>query len=263
MVEAIEPKALGPGPFCELDENTRSRCTICAGAVAVRLILALKSGSGWELEERAKQTIEQLFKSGRFLIWGESAVPFFLAAMWALDETRGDQFADRILLSLLSAVTRTSSSRALLSPPYESADEALAKGFRQAFEGAEAMDLQAAASYTLAPLVTIAVRRLWRNQLAGIWSLITKIDCVELVPDMPRDLLLWHWEHARGSEQARRFAAPQSWAELLRDSRNDEDNALPGVLKSHFDFELLFLLTYPQRVVRSLVKHLEVAVCRR
>jgi hypothetical protein len=83
VVEALEPRALGPGPFCELDEITRSRCTICAGAIAIRLLLALKTGNGWELEDRAKQTIEQLFKSGRSIIWGESAVPFFLAASFA------------------------------------------------------------------------------------------------------------------------------------------------------------------------------------
>ena len=262
VVEALELSALGPGPFCELDEITRSRCTICAGAVAIRLLLALKNGAEWELEEQAKHTIDQLFKSGRPIIWGESAVPFFLASMWALDETRGDQSSDGILLSVLSAVTRSSGRRARskLPPPYESADEALAKVFRQEFEGAEAMDLQAAASYTLGPLVTIVARRLWRNQLAALWSLITKIDCVQLVADKPRDLLLWHWGHERGSEQARRFAAPQSWAELLRDSRKGEDEALPSVLKRHFDFELLFLLTYPQRLVRPFVKHLEVSV---
>jgi hypothetical protein len=85
--------------------------------------------------------------------------------MWALDETRGDQFADEILLSLLSAVTRISCSRSSLklSSPYESADEANAKVLRQVFEVKEAMELQAAVAYTLDPLVTIAARRLWRN----------------------------------------------------------------------------------------------------
>ena len=163
---------------------------------------------------------------------------------------------------MLSAVTHASCSSApsKFSSPYESADEALAKVFRQEFEGAEAMKMQAAASYTLGPIVTLAARRLWRNQLAAVWSLITKIDCVQLVPDKPRDLLLWHWGHERGSEQARRFPAPQSWAELLAHSRASEDEALPPVLRSHFDFELLFLLCFPQRLVRPFVKHLDVAV---
>src|SRR4030095_2747224 len=192
VTEALAPEGLGPGPFCELDEITRSRCTICVGAIAIKLLIELRNGNQWEFVGQAKQSIEKLFRAERPVIWGESAIPFFLAAMWALEETRGDQFADRILIKTLSAVATISNRRAPMniSSPYESADEGLAALFYAEFEAAVPMDLRAAASYTLGPLVTLAARRLWRNQLASLWSLISKIDCVQLVPDVPRDLLL-------------------------------------------------------------------------
>lgn len=119
------------------------------------------------------------------------------------------------------------------------------------------MELQAAASYTLESLVTIVARRMWRNGLAMFWLPITKIDLVRLVPDKPEDMLLWHWGFERGSNQSRLFPAPQSWRELLIESRRDEDDSLPNVIKNEFDFTLLFLLCFPHRLSRALVKHLE------
>ena len=260
--EALQPRALGPGPFCELDEITRARCTICAGAIAAKLLVTLKAGKEWDSTEQATKAIEDLFKSGRFILWGESAIPFFLTSVWALDETRGNQLSDGILLSLISAICATNCSRLpiKLASPYESADEANARVFRPRFEGEAVRSLQAAASHALSPLVTIAARRLWRNFLASRWSQITKIDAVQLTPDRPRDLLLWDWGHERGTDQSRRFSAPQSWSELLREARVDDSQELPRVLTENFDFSLLFLLCFPHRLFRPLVKYLDAAV---
>ena len=262
--EALKPTVLNSLIFYELDEITRARCTICSGAIAIRLLLALKNREEWEMESLAKQIIVELFKSNRLLLWGDSSVPFFLATMWAVDETRGDQLSDGILLSLLSAVCVTccNSNPMKLAPPYKSADDAISKTFTSLFEEKDSTATQqyASASFSLGPLVTLTTRRLWRNQLASLWSLITKLDAVQLVPDEPRDLLLWDWGHISGSNQSRRFAAPQSWAELLKEARRNEDNALPTTLKEHLDFELLFLLCFPHRLVYPLVKHLDVVI---
>jgi hypothetical protein len=256
--EALQPNALGPRGF-ELDELTRSRCTICAGAMAGKILIELHHRRQWPQEGLAKETLERLFIERRLVVWGESAIPFFLAAMWALDNLRGDQFSDTILFVALSLVVRQNCrlSAPKLPPPYDSADEANAKALRRLFENEKAMETQATASYTLEPLVTIAARRLWRNLLAGLWSPITKIDLVRLVPDDPNDLLLWSWGHERGSNQTRLFPAPQSWRELLLESRRDESGALPEAIKQEFDFAVLFLLCFPHRLTNALVKYFE------
>lgn len=256
--EALEPHAFDPRGF-ELDELTRSRCTICAGAIAAKVLLSIHSGVDWERRQYAKATLERLFVDGRLIIWGESAVPFFLMMVWALDNLRGDQFSDMILLKILSAIVRQNSqlSAAKLPLPYDSADEANAKALRHLFEDEKALETQAAASYTLESLVLAAARRLWRNTLAATWSPITKTDLVRLVPDKPEDLLLWHWGHDRGSNQTRLFPAPQSWGELLTESRRDERSSLPDTLKQEFDFSLLFVLCFPHRLTTALVKHME------
>lgn len=257
--EALEATRLGPAAFSELDELTRTRCTICAGVIAAQILVARFRGGRWQHELLGKERIEQLFSKGRFILWGESAVPFFLTATWALDQLRADDFADRILFSVLSAITAHNSRHLVpkLLPPYDSPDEANAKALRRVFGGEKALDLQATASYTLEPLVTLVARRLWRNALAAIWSPITKVDVVRLVPDTPRDLLLWNWGHERGSNQSRRFGAPQSWQDLLTESRRDQGTSLPTVVKDSFDFTILFVLCFPHRLTSGLVKHLE------
>jgi len=255
--EALQPDALGPKGF-EIDELTRSRCTICAGVLGAKVVIDRHHGTRWLQESLAKQNMERLFSDGRLVLWGESAVPFFLVLVWALDCLRGDQFSDRILFAILTALVHQNSrhSAPKLPHPYDSADEANAKVLRRLFESETAVELRATASYTLEPLVTIVARRMWRNVLAAIWSPITKTDFVRLVPDKPRDLLLWHWGHERGSNQTRSFPAPQSWRELLAESRREGD-PLPTVIKEDFEFAMLFVLCFPHRLTTALVKHIE------
>jgi len=257
--ESLEPNALHPASFTELDELTRTRCTMCAGAIAAKVLVERLRARRWQHESLARENLERLFTDGRLIVWGESAVPFFLTATWALDHLRPDHFADRFLFAALGAVTHQNSRHAFpkLPPPYDSPDEASAKAFRRVFAGETALDLQATASYTLEALVTLVARRLWRNALAALWSPITKIDMERLVPDAPRDLLLWRWGHDRGSNQSRKFGTPQSWQELLAESRRDEDSSLPTVIRDEPDFAVLFLLCFPHRLTRGLVKHME------
>ncbi len=142
-------------------------------------------------------------------------------------------------------------------PPHDSADEAISKFLRRLFDGENALESQSKASYSLESLVILAARRMWRNALASIWSEITEISLVKLVPDHPRDLLLWHWGQERGKEEDRLFGAPQSWRDLQIESRRNEDAALPSVLKDEFDFALLFALCFPHRLNKPLVKYFE------
>jgi hypothetical protein len=259
--EASQPDALYPDGF-ELDQLTRSRCTICAGALGANIIIHRQRGESWKSEGLAKSLIEQLFNDQRLFLWGESAVPLFLAQMWALDKLRADQFSDQILFAVVAGIAQQNSGLRTpkLPTPYESADAANAKAFARIISGEQQMELQSSASYTLEPLVMLIARRLWRNTLSPLWSRISKIDVIRVVPDTPRDMLLWSWGHDRGKNQSRRFESPQSWRELLRMSRTDERDALPAVIQTDFDFGLMFLLTFPHRLTRPLAKHFELVI---
>jgi hypothetical protein len=262
--ESLTPHALGPGPMFELDELTRARCTLCAGALGARILLGRSAGEPWSEEERAKQKLEELHKGGRLFVWGESAVPMFLAVMWAAEKLRADHWSDAVLLSVLAGVATANSGRLnhKLAPPHDSADEALEVIFQRVLQKKPIKEVQAAASYTLEPLVILAARRLWRNSLASFWEQITKTTLVRLVADHPRDLLLWNWRHERGSNDSRNFAAPQSWRELLIEARRAEDESLPSVLRDEPDFRWLFLLCFPHRLTRATAKYFDTTCSR-
>jgi hypothetical protein len=257
--EALQSRMLGPGVGLEIDELTRSRCTICAGAIAAKTLIERYHGQPWEKEPAARETIERLFWKSRICVWGESAVPFIVAATFAVDKIGGDYPPDKMLFSTVATIAAQNSrhSSPKLPSPYDSADEANSRSLLRLLKGNKAMQAQSTASYMLEPMVLLFARRLWRNALAGIWSPITKIDIVRLVPDTPIDLLLWNWGNQRGSNQSRKFSAPQSWAALLAESRRNEDASLPSIIKSELDFALLFLLCFPHRLTTGLVKHLD------
>jgi hypothetical protein len=107
------------------------------------------------------------------------------------------------------------------------------------------------------PIVLLFARRLWRNTLAGMWSQITKVDIIRLVPDSSYDLLMWRWGNSRGRNQNRKFSVRQSWETLLAESRRNEDETLPAILKSDVDFALLFMLCFPHRLTTGLAKYLD------
>jgi hypothetical protein len=260
--DALAPNALRPPASFELDDLTRSRCTICVGAVATKILIERERLAAWPQESAGKALIEQLIRDQRTLLWGESAVPLYAAIIWALDRLRPDAFSDLILLRVLRAIATVNTRRYSphLASPYESADDANAKVFRRLFEPATESYLQDHASRTAEALVALAARRLWRNALAAMWSDLSKMDLVRLVPDKPRDIYLWRWGHKRGSEQSRRYESPQSWAALLAAARKCERQSLPSALKEHFDFAMLFFLTYPHRFSVPIVKHLDSTV---
>jgi hypothetical protein len=257
--ESLQPKAFWPHTFAEIDELTRSRCTICAGAISARVLISIHTNEKWDQEALAKDTIESLFSKGRLMAWGESAIPHFLAIMWAMDELRGDQFSDRFLFAALSVVANQNSGRSNIKLPsaYASADEANASLFHRLFNEEKVHERQASTSSSLESLVTIAARRMWRNGLSMFWAPITNIDLEQIVPDKPRDILLWDWGFDRGMNRTRKYPPTQSWRELLADSRRDESNSLPNVIKGEIDFAILFLLCFPHRLSPALVKFFE------
>jgi len=261
--EALKPDALRPQGN-EWDEQTRARCTMCAGIIAATILIKRKGGEVWDRETEGRRTLMDVLRQGRVFIWGESAIPFVLAIVWALDVLTPEQLSDGLLLSTIGVIARTNTTSGSLKLPhvYDSADEAMAKVLRGLLDGEGGLRQQAPVSLALEPLVHLAALRLWRNQLAGMWSPLSKVRLLRLVPDEPVDTLLWRWERTCGQNQTRNFNAPQSWPELLAEARRDELRSIPNILRERFEFALLFLLCFPHRISTGLIKHLDGLVSR-
>jgi hypothetical protein len=64
-------------------------------------------------------------------------------------------------------------------------------------------------------------------------------------------------EPTLGTNQTRKYPPTQSWRVLLAESRKDESASLPAIIKSDFDFAMLFLLCFPHRLCPALTKRFE------
>ncbi|MEZ6032323.1 MAG: hypothetical protein R3C17_04465 [Planctomycetaceae bacterium] len=124
-------------------------------------------------------------------LWGEGAVPFFLAVFYLLRMTDATKNPDEFLASMLRQVVRQNPSRSPipLAQPFISAEEVLARNFGVSDE---VMPLGAqGSSYTAETLLHCLVRRNRKQSVALLWPEFSKICSQEFIPDTGWELLRW------------------------------------------------------------------------
>ncbi len=254
--EALEEQAFDPRHL-EWDEITRVRTTYVVGAVAGWFLLQRDSANAEEVD-RAATLVRKAVSDRRTLLWGESAVPFFLLTILFLGNASGDRFDEAILVNLITtiAVTNGRRSREGLADPYEDADTVLERGVRRFKNPKRRPRMHTGQSYTLEGLIFLAARRLLKGPLDAAWAGITYVQFAKFVPERVEDFLRWNSEN--GSLDNRQPGRPQSWAALLATVRNREfRKRLPSVLLNHPDFALLLVLVFPQRLTTELMLWLD------
>ena len=161
-----------------------------------------------------------------------------------------------LLLGLVKGVTEKNAkqSQAPFGDPYTSPDEFLAKLFGKQ-QDTDSPRRKAVESYSLFPMVMLAVRRNLRQHLNELWQPITDVALTWFRPDAPEDSLLWHSD--KGKEYSQAFARPQSWKELQELASRDDRDRVPKALQDDPGFALLFSLVFQHRTQLSLIKHLD------
>jgi hypothetical protein len=189
----------------ELDDYTRTRNTCALAAAACWQLICDRT------KPEFKATLELLLKHlqrGRLLFWGEGALSQFLMIIWMLERAGLKLPADAILLGLIEGVAGRNAKQS--HDPYEDvytfADESLAKLFGKQQE-AEVARRKAVESYSLLPMVMLAVRRNLRQQLEALWQPITDVALTWFGANTPEDFLLWHC--TKGKEYSQAFAPPR------------------------------------------------------
>jgi hypothetical protein len=229
-----------------------------------RVTLLVGLISAWDLHRRIKQpTAPREFGVRDFLrkwlpkskAWGESATPFFV--MGALDlESFGEQivaesFVTSLLGFLLDASGKRDGSRGLPSP-YYSPESALRilygldQDCREDFIGE---------SYTAYPLIDFLVRRLRRQALRGLWYPITGNSLKAFYPG--QDWEWFRWRAKTRSLNSRFVGSPQSWAGLICEVESVNMAVLPKLLRERPAFAAFFVLVYPHRFTREILKLVE------
>ena len=107
------------------------------------------------------------------------------------------------------------------------------------------------ASYHLAVLVDILVRKKQTNLLNELWKSVSHILLSELSNNELWETFRWHCDS--GEQVENFYNKPQSWKALQADACQIDYQRLPKYLVKH-PFSYYFLLCYPHRLNRSTAK---------
>jgi hypothetical protein len=218
----VEGNALTDWPFY------RGRMTWLVSLVAI--LATWENAEGIEIEEEnehlqnfVKEHLKELF------LWGEAAIPQFLAIFWHIEQTVATMDSDSLLQQLIKAVSERNcyGKSDALPDPYHDLGEVIL-GATKIKESSEENFI--GRSYTLESLVELYVRRGWRRQLSILWSDISKVDFAEFLPPTAWEYCLWESEH--GYLYLRRPNVPQSWSELQERSHEVEKSLIPAIFQS-------------------------------
>jgi hypothetical protein len=236
----------------ELDEYTCLRNTVALGAWSALCLINKTEAS----RERCVDLIEQFTAEGCFWFWGESAFPALLAMVLFLERENKVQSARQLLVGFAGqlATDQQPDSLTPMPDPYASADEVIKKAM-EVRQGNQQKRRNPIQSYTLIPLTLLMVRRNMRTELDQLWPQLSRVRMTYFAPDKPWGYLEWHCDE--GLERDQSFSQPQSWKDLAELAATPKVELLPEVLRTDWQFALMFLLTVPHRIAWSLIGNID------
>jgi hypothetical protein len=252
LIEATGKDALAPNGF-EMDDLTRSRNTVVAGAISAWcLINRSMSVEGVDI----KPIMHLLVKQARLLIWGESALPMVLCLLWVTEQHCPEIDVIPIIKEYVSEACERNTAHSddePIEPPQTDPDAILERLF--VFKQPRNRPRKAKHLWAMQAVIHLLARRGEREFLTDRWPLISKLDLMAFRADVVDDLLLWH--KVAGKEEHRKPRKTQSWSLLCQEAQTSMHSDIPSVFSLDQDFALLYFLAYPHRISTALVSHID------
>lgn len=224
--------------------------------------LALHKRSINSPDDQLEDLIDKVFNCKHTLprIWGEAVIPHFLAIVLLSITKSAHVFNELPLLMLCEAMAtaNNSDSRIAMATPYIGPDQYL-HHLRHA-EDPELRFENAGYSWYLSPLIDMLTALGWRQRLALQWDKISKIR-----PEWFECENEWEefiWRAAKGTNLTGAFDVPQSWSKLVEDVKKLDDEKVDKHFGGSTALGLLFLMAFPHRVSRALVRSIFVSSLR-
>jgi hypothetical protein len=191
----------------------RGRMTWLLGLLCAYELWKTLDEDNYVLDEWVKSFI--LEHRSQVFLWGEGAIPYFLSISWFLKRIVSTPEPDFLLKELISTICQinnnnTENSRGLPSP-YRELEEVVAE-INGLSEDVSPEDYRGR-SYTLESLISLFVRRNWRQEMRKLWPMITYVEFAKFEPDEPWQFCLWRCEDY-GRLVVKQPKLTQSWTEL-------------------------------------------------
>lgn len=194
----------------------------------------------------------------KMYLWGEGAIPFFLAVYFFFRNTDATKKPDEFLATLLRQVVMLNQfqSQAALAQPFVSPDDVLSRLYDVSDE---TMPLGAnGSSYTAEVLLHFLVRRNWKQTVATIWPEFSKLASRGFVPAAAWEFLRWR-NLERGAVSTQVHTPEKHWSTLQAEA-NAAAQKVPQTLRKQGCFILLFAMVFPHRLNTSVGLHIDEAM---
>ena len=200
-------------------------------------------------------------KRKQLKLWGEAAIPQFLAFFWYFRKIDGTREPDILIHTLISSICKLNHPRSetFLASPYYDVEDILPHIFSPILGPAEKPleETFTGKSYVLEGLVHLFVRRNWKQTMKFLWPGVTRLTQVSFEPDNFSDFYRWRNKDRNGIT---RFVIPkrtQHWEDLKVLSLESEGACIPPTIKEHPILLLLFLCVYPHRMNAEIMRWLD------
>ena len=192
-------------------------------------------------------------------LWGEAAIPQFLAFLWYFRKINATIGPTVSLYHLISTICQQNgpNSRTFLANPYYEVEDILPHLLTPILGPSEdpLEETFTGSSYALEGLVHLFIRRNWKQTMKGLWPSVSKLASVSFKPENPWDFYRWRNKDGKRWDV---FPKPmQDWEELKALSFESKGSCIPPTIKSDPILLLLFLCVYPHRMNAEIMRWLD------
>ena len=193
-------------------------------------------------------------------LWGEAAIPQFLAFLWYFRRINATMGPTIFLHHLISAICQRNgpNSRTFLANPYYEADNILPHILAPILGPGEdpLEETFIGSSYALEGLVHLFIRTPWKQTMKRLWPGISKLASISYKPENSWDF--YRWMNKKEGKIYDVYPKPmQEWNDLKALSFESEGACIPPTIKEHPILLLLFLCVYPHRMNAEIMRWLD------
>lgn len=202
-------------------------------------------------------------------LWGEAAIPQFLAFFWYFRKIDATPKPDALIRCLISSICKRNhpTGETFLANPYYEAEGILpyllvpilgsvGEPLEDIFtDKSYAADFFTGKSYALEGLVYLFARRNWKQTMKRLWPYITRLELVSFDPE--NFSYFYRWRSEKGTNKIVYPKHTQDWEELKALSFESEGACIPPTIKNDPILLLLFLCVYPHRMNAEIIRWLD------
>ena len=200
-------------------------------------------------------------KQHQLELWGEAAIPQFLAFFWYFQRIDATKEPVRLLWRLISSICQLNHPRkeTFLANPYYEAEDIMPHLFAPIL-GPDEKPLEETFrgnSYTLEGLVHLFVRRNWHQAMKSLWPDVTRLAHRSFEPEKVCDFYRWCNKNRNGTNWIKFSKHTQEWEKLKTLSVEAQGTCIPQTIKNNPILLLLFLCVYPHRINAEIMRWLD------